>query len=352
MKIKNILRKLPQGTDYFIVTNLKNVRFITGFTGDWAIVLLSKRKNYFITDARFTEQAQKEVEGFHIIIIKKNFMENLKSLIKPPKTIAFEADNLRYESFINLKKTLKGCKFIPTSGIISEFRMIKTAEEIKKIARAARIADRSFSEILPYIRVGVREIEIAAEFEYILRKNGSSGHPFSTIAITSTNTSLPHGQPGMRKIKKGDLFLLDFGATYKGYVSDMTRTVVVGKATKKQKEIYSIVLKAQTTAIESVKIGLKLSDLDKIARDIIKDAGYEKNFGHSLGHGIGLEVHEEPLVSFRSKKKVQKGMVFTVEPGIYIPRWGGVRIEDDIAVIDNTSIKILTKSPKKELIEL
>lgn len=351
MNNSKIFNYLPKGTSYFLVTNLKNIQFLTGFTGDWAIVLLSKRRNHLLTDSRFTEQAEKETKGYDIITIKKPFTSYLRALIKKAKKVAFESDNLRYSSYRKIKKNLPRRNFIPTNGVIERFRMIKTSEEIKKISKAAKIADLSFSEILSFIKVGVREIDIASEFEYILRRNGSTAHPFSTIAVTSVNTSLPHGQPGMRKIKKGDFFLLDFGATYRGYVSDMTRTVVVGKAIKKQKKIYNIVLEAQMAAINSVRIGIKLKDIDKTARDIIKEAGYGENFGHGLGHGIGLEVHEAPGVSYRSKEKVTKGMVFTIEPGIYIPKWGGVRIEDDVAIINN-KVKILTKSPKEKLIEV
>lgn len=347
----NLFKNLPKKTNYFLITNLKNIRYLSGFSGEWAVILLSKKKQYFLTDSRFTEQALKETSGFEIITIIKPLTIYLKQLIGKSKNVAFEADNLRYSSFTAIRKKLAGRKFVPTSGIIEKQRMIKTQEEIKKISKAAIIADKSYSEILKSLKPGLKEIDIASEFEYILRKNGSEAHPFPTIAITSANTSLPHGQPGMRKIKKGDFFLLDFGATYKGYVSDMTRTVVIGKATQKQKKIYDIVLRAQMSAIKTVKLGMKLSAVDSSARNIIKEAGYGDNFGHGLGHGIGLEVHEAPGVSYRSKETVRAGMVFTIEPGIYIPKWGGVRIEDDIAIYDN-KISILTKSPKEKLMEL
>jgi len=347
----NIFKYLPEKTNYFLITNLKNIRYLSGFSGDWAVVLLSKRKRYIITDSRFTEQTEKQTSGFEIITIKKQLSFYLKQLIQKSKKVAFESDNLLYSSYRKIRKSLPGRNLVPTSSVIEKFRMIKTPLEIKKITKAAEIGDLSLSEILKSIKIGVREIDIASEFEYILRKNGSTAHPFPTIAITSVNTSLPHGQPGMRKIKKGDFFLFDFGATYGGYVSDMTRTVVIGKASKKQKNIYKLVLKAQISAINAIKVGIKLSDIDGIARNIIDEAGYGENFGHGLGHGIGLEVHEAPGLSHRSKEKVVPGMVFTIEPGIYLPNWGGVRIEDDIAVYRN-KINILTKSPKQRLLEL
>ncbi|MCK4575458.1 aminopeptidase P family protein [candidate division WOR-3 bacterium] len=351
MKNSEIFKHLPKGSNYFLISNLKNIHFLTGFTGDWAVLLLSKRRSHLLTDSRFTEQAEKETNLCDIVTIKKPFPLYLKSLIKKTRKIAFEADNLRYASFIKIKKSIPGRNFIPTNSIIEKFRMLKTDNEIKKIQKAAQIADLAFSKICNIIKPGLREIEIASELEYILRSNGSTAHPFPTIALTSSNTSLPHGQPGMRKIKKGDLFLLDYGATHKGYNSDITRTVVVGKATSKQKKIYNIVLKAQMAALNALKPGIKLKDIDKIARDIISEAGYGENFGHGLGHGLGLDIHESPSVSYRSKDTIKKGMVFTIEPGIYIPRWGGVRIEDDVAIA-KSGVKILTKSPKSELMEI
>ncbi|TES92897.1 MAG: aminopeptidase P family protein [Candidatus Cloacimonadota bacterium] len=351
VKNREIFEHLQKGSNYFLITNLKNIQFITGFSGDWAVLLLSKNRTHLLTDSRFTEQAGKETTKCNIITIKKPFTSYLKTLIKKRKKIAFESAHLHYELYRKIKRSLSGRSFIPVSGIIERLRMFKTSAEIQKISKAAKIADLAFSKILGFIKVGVREIEIASELEYILRSNGSTAHPFPTIALTSTNSSLPHGQPGMRKIKMGDLFLLDFGATYKGYVSDITRTVVVGKTTKKQEKIYNIVLKAQMAAIKCIKPDMQLKELDKTARDIIIEAGYGENFGHGLGHGIGLEVHESPGVSFRSKDIVGNGMVFTIEPAIYIPEWGGVRIEDDIAILNNR-VKILTKSPKEKLIEV
>jgi Xaa-Pro aminopeptidase len=351
VKAVGIFKKLPKGSSYFLITHIKNIQFLTGFTGDWAILILSKRSSYLLTDPRFTEQAKKETSGCNLIIVKKTFTSYLKSVIKKSKKVAFESSHLHYSTFKKIKKSLPGRKFVPTNDIVEKLRMFKNKKEIDKIIKAAKIADLAFSKIQKSIKVGVREIDIASELEYILRINGSEGHPFPTIALTSSNSSLPHGQPGMKKVRRGDFFLLDYGATHKGYVSDITRTVVVGKPTQKQKKIYNIVLRAQMAAIDSVKMGIKLKDVDKAARDIISEAGYRDNFGHGLGHGIGLEVHESPGVSYRSKEKVENGMVFTVEPGIYIPKWGGVRIEDDIAIYDN-KVKILTKSPKTKLIEV
>lgn len=351
MKKSEIFTLLPKDTSYFLITNLKNIQFLTGFSGDWAMLILSKKKSYLITDSRFTEQAERETDDCTIITIKKTLSGHLKTLIKKSKKIAFEANDLNFGQYRRIKKHLPGRRFSPTTGIVTRLRMIKSSKEIKNITKAAMIADTAFRKIKKSIKTGVSEIDIASELEYILRRNGSKAHPFPTIAITSANTSLPHGQPGMRKIKKGDLFLLDFGASYNGYCSDITRTVVVGKATKRQKKIYSLVLKAQLAALNAIKLGVPFKEIDKAARDIIREGGYEKNFGHGLGHGIGLEVHEYPSVSYRSTDSVQNGMVFTIEPGIYIPRWGGIRIEDDIAIVKG-KVRILTRSPKLKLTEI
>jgi Xaa-Pro aminopeptidase len=348
VKIADIFRYLPKGTHSFLVSNLKNIHYLTGFSGDWAFLVLSKKGMKLYTDSRFTEQAEKETRDCRIITITKPFATYLKSAAGKGKTIAFESSDLRYAQYRTLHKLLQHRKLVPTTGIIERFRMIKTKGEIEKIRKAAGIADTAFRKICGFIKTGRSELEVAAELENILRKHGSAGHPFPTIAITSVNTSLPHGQPGTRKIKKGDLFLIDFGATYQGYCSDITRTVVMGKPNRKQEQIYRIVLRAQRAAIASINVGKPLKDVDKTARDIIAEAGYGKNFGHGLGHGIGLDVHEAPGVSFRSKEKVTEGMVFTVEPGIYLPRWGGVRIEDDVAILKG-KVTVLTKSPKLEL---
>jgi Xaa-Pro aminopeptidase len=312
------------------------------------MLLVSKRGMKLYTDSRFTEQAEKETHQCRIITITKPFATYLKTAIRAGSTVAFESSDLRHAQYRNIRKFLRGRKFLPALGVVERFRMIKNRKEISHIKQAAKIADTAFRKICTFIRTGVTELAVAAELEYILRKNGSSGHPFPTIAIASANTALPHGQPGARRIKKGDLFLFDFGATYKGYCSDITRTVVVGKPRKKQEAVYHTVLRAQRAAIESIQPGMKLKEVDKVARDIITEAGYGKHFGHGLGHGIGLNVHEFPSVSFRSKDSVTEGMVFTIEPGIYIPGWGGVRIEDDIAII-NGKAQVLTKSPKSRL---
>lgn len=348
MKKADIFCSLPKGSHYLLVSNLKNIRYLTGFSGDWAMLVLSKRNMTLFTDSRFTEQANKETKECRVVTITKPLAIHLKTAIKKGKTVAFESANLRHAQYSAIRKMLRGRKFVPCSGVVEQFRMIKTKQEIKRIQQAAKIADTAFRKICKFIKAGLTELDVAAELEYLLRKNGSSGHPFPTIAITSSNTSLPHGQPGLRKIKKGDLFLVDFGATYRGYCSDITRTVVVGKPKKKQRIIYEAVLRAQRAAIASIKPGINLSDVDRTARDVISQAGYGKHFGHGLGHGIGLDVHESPNVSPRSKERVTDGMVFTIEPGIYIPGWGGIRIEDDVAIV-NGRIRVLTESPKSRL---
>lgn len=348
VKITDIFKQLPKGSHYFLISNPKNIRYLTGFTGDWSVLILSKRSMRLYTDSRFTEQAENETENCSIITIRKPFATYLRSVIAKGKTVAFESPHIKHSQYVNIKKFLRHRKFVAASGVIERFRMKKTDKEIEAIQQAAKIADIGFRNICRFLRPGRTELEVAAKLEYILRKHGSSGHPFPTIALTSARTSLPHGQPGKAKIKKGDLFLIDFGATYEGYCSDMTRTVVIGKPQKKQKMIYDTVLRAQQAAIDAIKPGIALKNIDKIARDIIADAGHADHFGHGLGHGIGLNIHESPGVSPRSKDTVAEGMVFTVEPGIYIPGWGGVRIEDDIAVM-NGEPRILTKSPKSHL---
>ena len=241
-------------------------------------------------------------------------------------------------------------EMVPTLNVIEGFRAIKTPEEIKNLTVACDIASRAFEKIIKDIRPGVTEKEIASRLAHYMVMEGADTKPYGGIVISGAKSSLLHGIPDSKPIEYGDFVLMDYGCQYKGYLSDMTRTVVVGKANDKQKEIYNTVLKAQTTAIDAIKAGMKCSEVDGVARKIITDAGYGENFGHSLGHSVGIEIHENPSFSPKNNAVVQNGNVITVEPGIYIDGFGGVRIED-LIVVQNGKAVNLTSSPK-ELIEI
>jgi Xaa-Pro aminopeptidase len=249
-----------------------------------------------------------------------------------------------------LKSLLPNCLLVPTEDLVESLSVKKDKGEIEKIREAVRITDQVFFEILDFIKPKVREQDVAAEIEYRFKRRGSTNPFYETIVASGKRSALPHGVASGKRIHKGDLVTLDMGATYDGYTADLTRTVVMGKANKRQKKVYNIVLKAQKQALSKIKPKMRACDLDKVSRGIIKRAGYGKYFGHGLGHGIGLVIHDNPAINPRNQQLLERGMVITIEPGIYIPNWGGIRIEDDV-LVTKRGCEILTQADKS-LIEL
>ncbi|SHI92533.1 M24 family metallopeptidase [Lutispora thermophila] len=349
-RIRDILKTI--GADGIITYSPENRRYLSGFTGTTGYVIIGKKQAGFITDFRYTEQAAKQCKGYEIIKNENPLIEYLADTIKKYhiNNLAFEDDYMTVDFYERLKENINGIKMIPLKESSGEIRIIKDDEELKNIAKAAEIADLAFTHILDYIKPGVAELDIALELEYFMKKNGASGNSFEPIIASGQRSSMPHGVASDKKINNGDLLTMDFGCVYNGYCSDMTRTIVVGKANEEQKKIYDIVLKAQNEALLHIKPGVSGKDVDKVARDIISEAGFGDNFGHGLGHGVGLAIHEEPRLSPLGNRILEKNMVVTDEPGIYIPGFGGVRIEDLVAVGENGPI-VFSKSPK-ELIEL
>ena len=337
--------------DGLLITNEFNRRYMTDFTGTAGVAIVSKDDAVFITDFRYTEQAKKQVKEFRIIqhegVLAKEVAKQTEQL--RIKTIGFEKDTMTYGMFETYKSLLKA-DLIPVSGVIEKIRLIKTEQEINIIKVACEIADHAFTHILGFIKPGLTELEVSNELEFFMRKQGATASSFDTIVASGVRSALPHGVATDKVIEKGDLVTLDFGALYNGYVSDITRTIAVGEPSDQLKEMYDIVLQSQLLAVEQVGPGMTGIQADSIARDYLTSKGYGEAFGHSTGHGIGLEVHEGPALSFRSDTLLQPNMVVTVEPGIYLPGIGGVRIEDDI-VITETGNEKLTHS-KKELIIL
>ncbi|MGE7665713.1 M24 family metallopeptidase [Ureibacillus composti] len=337
--------------DGLLITNEFNRRYMTDFTGTAGVAIVSKDDAVFITDFRYTEQAKKQVKEFRIIqhegVLAKEVAKQTEQL--GIKTIGFEKDTMTYGMFETYKSLLKA-DLIPVSGVIEKIRLIKTEQEINIIKVACEIADHAFTHILGFIKPGLTELEVSNELEFFMRKQGATASSFDTIVASGVRSALPHGVATDKVIEKGDLVTLDFGALYNGYVSDITRTIAVGEPSDQLKEMYDIVLQSQLLAVEQVGPGMTGIQADSIARDYLTSKGYGEAFGHSTGHGIGLEVHEGPALSFRSDTLLQPNMVVTVEPGIYLPGIGGVRIEDDI-VITETGNEKLTHS-KKELIIL
>ncbi len=331
--------------DGVLLTSPHNMRYFSGFSGGEGAVLIQKSSRTLFTDSRYIEQAQNEVKDFEVVLWKG--FTDLCSFIDGQmlKKIAFEDGFLTVDLYNRLKERTK-TDYIGKSNEIEKRRMIKTAYEIEKIRQAEEIGDKAFSHILGYIKEGVSERDISAELEYFMKKQGAEKTSFDTIVISGKKTSMPHGTPDDKKIEKGDFITLDFGCVFDGYCSDMTRTVVLGKATDKQKEIYDIVYEAQMAGLEAIKSGESCKNADKSARDIIEKAGYGQYFGHSLGHGVGLMIHELPNLSPKSDIILEDNMVVSCEPGIYIPDFGGVRIED-LVVVSGEKCTVLSKSQKK-----
>lgn len=338
------------GIDGLLITSPYNRRYVAGFTGSSGVVLISADKAQFITDFRYIEQATKQCQGFEIVkhngIIPDEVAEQVKKL--GITKLGFEANDLTFSSFKAYEKAVN-VELVPISGLIEKLRLIKTEQEIKILKEAADIADAAFKHILDFIRPGKTELEVANELEFFMRKAGATSSSFDTIVASGLRSALPHGVASDKVIEKGDMVTLDYGAYYKGYVSDTTRTVAVGEPDAKLKEIYNIVLEAQLIGMEGFKPGITGKQADALTRDYITEKGYGEYFGHSTGHGIGLEVHEGPALSSRSDIILEPGMIVTCEPGIYIPGLGGVRIEDDTMITPNGN-EAFTHSTKELII--
>ncbi|CAM3801062.1 M24 family metallopeptidase [Alkalicoccus chagannorensis] len=339
-----------QKTDAFLIQSGINRRYVTGFTGTAGAVLITEKRAFFITDFRYTKQAEDQVKGFEIVEQKGLLLDTVASIIEEEgvKSIGFEKDHVTYTQFEQLQEKLS-CELVPVSGLIEELRMKKSGQEIDVIQEAVDIADRAFDHIQAYIRPGAREIDISNELEFFMRREGAVSSSFDIIVASGWRSALPHGVASTKQIGQGELVTLDFGAYYQGYCSDITRTVAVGEPDSGLRSIYDTVHQAQLTCLEGLKPGITGIEADALARDYITEKGYGRYFGHSTGHGMGMEVHEGPGLSFRSSKKLEPGHVVTVEPGIYIEDTGGTRIEDDV-VITEEGCRILSRSTKELLI--
>lgn len=341
------------GVAAFYVTAPENRYYLSGFSGTDGALLLCRNHSYLITDFRYTTQAARESPGFEVIKAPGNGIMTLDELCRQNhiSQLGCEGDNLTYNQFQDLQKGLSKVELKPVSGLVERLRLYKDTYELQCIEEAVRIADRAFDRITAGIKPGVPEVEVALELEFLMRRMGAARVGFDTIVASGTRSALPHGVASTKLIETGDLVTLDFGAVYRGYHSDITRTVAVGEVRPRQKDIYSIVLEAQLSAISSVKAGVRASEVDRAAREIIKKYGYGDYFGHGTGHGLGLDIHEAPRVSANDDTILQAGMAVTIEPGIYLPDWGGVRIEDTV-LVENDGCRVLTSSPKDTLLLL
>ena len=339
-----------ENIDGMLITSPSNLRYMAQFTGTAGIALVTPGNAIFITDFRYTEQAREQAKNYEIIEHKGNLPDELAKQIKRlgVQRLGFEQEHVTYAAYALYKKKL-AIDFVPTANLIEKLRLVKDESEIQVLKEAAKIADDAFQHILAHIKPGVSERAVANELEFFMRNQGADSSSFDMIVASGTRSALPHGVASDKIIEKGDMVTLDFGAYYKGYCSDLTRTIAVGEPNEKLKEIYSIVLEAQKLALEKIKPGMSCKEADAIPRNYIRDHGYGNYFGHSTGHGIGLDIHEGPTLSTRSTQLLEKGMVVTVEPGIYISGIGGVRIEDDIVLTEQGNER-LTHAPKDLII--
>lgn len=338
------------GMDSILITNFTNVTYLTGFTGDDSYLLITPTDEVMVSDSRYSQQLEEECPGLDVVI-RTSAMPMMASLAKLTKKtgvrkMTLESQSLTLSLFDQLEATLAGVTLLRSSGLVEGLREIKDAHEIQEIRNAIDLAQRTFAVIRASLRPEQTEKEVAYAIENQIRLFGGNGCSFPPIVAVGPRAALPHAHPTHHQIKESGFVLIDWGAVGNLYISDLTRVLVTGKIPAKLERIYNIVLQAQLAAIKKIKPGAIMKDVDAAARSVITKAGYGKRFGHSLGHGIGLEVHEGPGLAPRQERPLKAGMVVTVEPGIYLPNWGGVRIEDDI-LVTRDGHEVLSSVPKQ-----
>ncbi len=357
IRVEDLLKKIERsGMDALFMlkqetVSKQNVRYISGFTGSSAHLIISPERRILLTDDRYTEQAAAQCPEFEVIGHERQPEEKMREILASLKirTVGYETQSLTVEQFNLARENIPGIEWIPTTGIIEELRAVKQSEEIHLLEQAAELAAAGFQHILNLIEPGAKEQDLALELEIFMRKNGAEAPAFDIILISGAKSSLQHGTPSQKKIENGDLVVLDFGARYRGYRSDFTRTVAVNQVTQKQREIYDLVKKAQSRGLEIIKPGMSSGEIYREVQAIITRAGYADYSGRGIGHGVGLEIHEDPAIRANCDAELKTGQVLTMEPGIYIPGWGGVRIEDTV-VVEGHGCRVLAEVPKELII--
>lgn len=348
-RIEKLQAHFPENVDAFITSDEKTCFYLSEFLFSDGMLFITKNNAYLFTDFRYIEAAESEARGCKLSVA--NRYEEIRKIIgeEDIKTIGFEDDLLSVMMLDRYKKEFSSCTFSPMGGVVRTLAEYKDTHEMELVRGAQAITDEAFASVLTLLRPDMTETDVAAELEYQMKKRGASGTSFDTIAVSGTNSARPHGVPRPVILEAGFL-TMDFGCIWHGYCSDMTRTVVIGRADNEMKNVYNTVLAAQKAALEAVREGMTGAELDKVARDIINAAGFDGCFGHGLGHGVGIYIHENPRVSPAGKTVLKTGHIFTVEPGIYLKGKYGVRIEDMVQMTEKGPVDI-TKSPK-ELIEI
>ena len=359
MKINHRLQKLRQKLaekelDAIFISQPENRYYLSRFDGSAGFLLITAKDAILATDFRYIEQVKRQSPDYKLFQITGDMMRWFPELLagQSLKKLGFEARHISFATYRQLNDILKKMapspRLVPLDGLVESLRAIKEPGETELIARAAEISDKAFQHIEETIKIGMSEKEVSWEAEKFMRENGSLGMPFDIIVASGPNSALPHAKPSSRTIQAGEPVLFDIGARVDGYSSDLSRTICLGAPDDTFKKVYDIVLGAQLTAMAIIKEGMTGEQSDSLARAVIKEAGYGEGFGHALGHGVGLAVHEAPRLGPGSTEILTSGMVFTVEPGIYLPGWGGVRIED-LVVMENGKIRVISKASKKEI---
>ena len=347
-RLRKLLKKM--GGDALLVTNFTNVTYLTGFTGDDSCLLVSRNDAVIISDFRYITQLEEECPDVpaHIRPTSVKLIDAAAEVIANAKVsrLAIEADSLTVAAYDRLRECLKTVDVQPASGQVEELRQIKDKEEIAEIRQAARYAEKAFAVLRATLRPNRTEKEVTDDLEHQLRLLGAQGSAFPPIVAAGPRGALPHARPTDARVGDHEVLLVDWGATSRGYRSDLTRVLVTGKISPKLERVYRLVLRAQQEAIAAIAPGKRACDVDAVARQIITDGGFGEHFGHGLGHGIGLDIHEAPRLSVVNERPLEPGMVVTVEPGIYLPDWGGVRIEDDV-LVTKTGHEVITNCPKQ-----
>ena len=356
MRISNRLQKLRQRLvqkkiDAIFISQPENRYYLSGFDGSSGFLLITEQDTILATDFRYIEQAKTQAPDYEIFQITNDIAKWFPEMVAGlnPRRLGFEAGHITYGIHRKLRDIMNRqqlpIRLAPVDGLVESIRAVKEPEEIELIARAAQISDSAFEHIEYMIHAGLNEKAAAWEIEQFLRDNGSQAIPFDIIVASGPNSALPHAKPSMRTINSGEPVLIDMGARFEGYSSDLSRTICLGAPDDTFKKIYDVVLDAQVTAMAIIKDGITGDQADSSARKVIEQAGYGEAFGHALGHGIGLAPHEAPRLGPGSTEKLASGMVFTIEPGIYLPGWGGVRIEDTV-IIENGKARVISKARK------
>lgn len=344
-KIRDAIRE--KGVDAYFIPSLNNLRYFSGFTGSNGYLLITATDAVLITDQRYSEQARQEAVGWEVIIHGLDPFSVISDAIRKLgiASIGYESKEMTDFQISSLRSGNPGIDWVPFVDICIQLRSVKEDEEVGGIQKALKIAEDALEKLCPFIQPGVSEREIAVELEILMRKLGSEAPAFATIVASGTNSALPHAKPTERKIQENDLIVIDFGATWLGYRSDITRTIIVGELEPVLQNVYDCVHRALEQAVAGIKPGSTCHEVDKLARDVLVAADLESYSLRGLGHGVGLDIHEFPRVVMDNPARLEPGMLFTVEPGVYVPNVGGVRIED-MVVVTADGCRVLTRTPR------